>query len=108
MKLRIFNVVILSFLVCTNVNCYFGTQRDTCKYNLHESTASGYCEILNLVPLANNPDLSGINYLLLNCYQYYERLKECNKEENRYIPSIYGINSNPVFSPKGSSMVFHQ
>ncbi|EMJ92344.1 hypothetical protein LEP1GSC193_0320 [Leptospira alstonii serovar Pingchang str. 80-412] len=30
-----------------------------------------------------------INFLILNCYQYYEKLKECEKEGNRYTPALY-------------------
>ncbi|WP_253270913.1 hypothetical protein [Leptospira santarosai] len=121
MRLGILNVVILSFLICANVDCYIGTQRDTCRYNLKDNGVFGpspdSCEFLQTtvgLPLPSNSiemmqsREETINFLLLNCYQYYERLKECNKEENRYIPSIYGINSNPVFSPKGSSIVFRQ
>lgn len=25
-----------------------------------------------------------------DCVKYYNRLEDCKKEENRYIPSIYG------------------
>lgn len=56
--------------------------------------------MLKLAPLAidsgNGSNSAGINLLILNCYQYYEKLKECDKEEKHYIPSIYGINSNPA------------
>ncbi|EMO21475.1 hypothetical protein LEP1GSC168_4132 [Leptospira santarosai str. HAI134] len=36
-----------------------------------------------------------LSFLLLNCYQYYENLKKCNKEEYKYMPAIYGMNVNP-------------
>ncbi|EMJ59825.1 hypothetical protein LEP1GSC051_0619 [Leptospira sp. P2653] len=29
------------------------------------------------------------NFNLLNCYQYYEKLQKCNKEEKKYLPAIY-------------------
>ncbi len=97
MKLRI-----LILIVCSFVNCYIGTQRDTCRYNIKESSSVIYCEILNLAPFANDgePNPNGINFLILNCLDYYERLKECDKEENRYIPSIYGINFEPMSAKK--------
>ncbi|MBM9500720.1 hypothetical protein JWG44_10745 [Leptospira sp. 201903071] len=100
-------MIVLS--VYFNVSCYIGTQRDSCRYNLKENGAFGpspdSCELLQLtagLPLPNDTAEmiqsrgETLNFLLLNCYRYYERLQECNKEENRFIPSIYGINSNPA------------
>ncbi len=99
MKLRI-----LSLIVCLCVNCYIGAQRDTCRYNIKESSSAIYCEILNLAPFANDgePNPNGINFLILNCLDYYERLKECDKEENKYIPSIYGFNIKMFLTKKNS------
>ncbi|EKO35174.1 hypothetical protein LEP1GSC163_0224 [Leptospira santarosai str. CBC379] len=33
--------------------------------------------------------LSSLDLLLLNCFQYYTKLKECEKEGNRYTPALY-------------------
>ncbi|UML83008.1 hypothetical protein [Leptospira interrogans] len=104
MKLRI-----LILIVCLCVNCYIGTQRDTCRYNLKESGKSFYCDltVLGFHFKSGTNDLNTIqridtanNYLILECLDYYERLKECDKEENRYIPSIYGINFQPMSAKK--------
>ncbi|EMJ59830.1 hypothetical protein LEP1GSC051_0618 [Leptospira sp. P2653] len=29
------------------------------------------------------------NFLLLECFEYYEKLNECDATEKRYIPAIY-------------------
>ncbi|WP_025185455.1 hypothetical protein [Leptospira interrogans] len=114
MKLRI-----LILFVCLFVNCYIGTQRDACRYNLKTKDVFGpsddSCGMIGLVaPLTANGsqmpegfDLRKnlvLNFLILNCLDYYERLKECDKEENRYIPSIYGFNMKK-FSTKKSSVI---
>ncbi|WP_032913840.1 hypothetical protein [Leptospira santarosai] len=119
MKLSLTKLFMIILPVYFNMNCYIGTQRETCRYNLKESFVAQHCrELFPILLLGSSTGGSGpdviqrreqlINFELLNCLDYYEKLKECNKEENRYIPSIYGINSNPVFSPKGSSIVFRQ
>ncbi|WP_036042409.1 hypothetical protein [Leptospira alstonii] len=98
-------LVMIVVVVYFNVNCFIGTQRDTCRYNLHESTQSINCNFigagLQSVNNTNDPDVARereetTNYFILECLRYYQRLQECDKEENRYIPSIYGINTNPV------------
>ncbi|UML83146.1 hypothetical protein FH587_03830 (plasmid) [Leptospira interrogans] len=103
MKLRILNILIWNLFVFWILNCSIGTQRDTCRYNLKAKDIFGpsddSCEFLQTtaaLPLPSNAEediiqsrTTRITFLLLNCYQYYQKLKECDKEENRYIPSIY-------------------
>ncbi|XDD50921.1 hypothetical protein AB3N59_03765 [Leptospira sp. WS92.C1] len=107
MKTTLPKLFMIVLSVYFNVSCYIGTQRDSCRYNLKESFVAHHCrEIFPILLLgsstaANSPDALQrkeqlINFELLNCLDYYERLQECNKEENRFIPSIYGINSNPA------------
>lgn len=112
MKLRILNLIQLFIIVLTvylNMGCYIGTQRDTCRYNLHASNKSTGCNFIGigLQSVNNTADVNVArareevtNYLILECLDYYERLKECDKEENSYIPSIYGINFQPMSEKK--------
>ncbi|WOT13261.1 hypothetical protein [Leptospira interrogans] len=79
----------------------FGPSDDSCEFL--QTTAA--------LPLPSNAGedviqsrTTRITFLLLNCYQYYTKLKECDKEENRYIPSIYGFNMKK-FSNKKSSVI---
>ncbi|XDD50927.1 hypothetical protein AB3N59_03810 [Leptospira sp. WS92.C1] len=46
-----------------------------------------------------------INYLLLECFKYHEKLKECEKEGYEYMPAIYGINANPVSTSSFEKLV---
>ncbi len=93
MKLRILNIIIWNLLVFWILNCSIGSAREACRNNLKKGSAfhpsDDSCEMLNYLPLANEPNQNGINFLLLNCYQYYEKLQECNKEEKKYLPAIY-------------------
>lgn len=109
MKLRILNILIWNLFVFLILNCSIGTQRDTCRYNLHQSISSGYCKFIGTGTASTNPNMDVntlqkrdqiLTFELLNCLDYYERLKECDKEENRYIPSIYGINFQPMSAKK--------
>ncbi len=106
MKLRMLSVFCI--FVSLSLNCFIGSHRDACKYNLKQRDAfeasSDSCEAFQLFALAplTNATLEAIqsregklSFLLLNCYQYYEKLKECNKEEYKYMPAIYGMNVNP-------------
>ncbi|WP_061257101.1 hypothetical protein [Leptospira interrogans] len=111
MKLSILNILIWNLLVFWILNCSIGTQKDTCRYNLKESGKSFYCDLtaLGLNFKSGTNDLNTIqrintatNYLILECLDYYERLKECDKEENRYIPSIYGFNMKMFLTKKNN------
>ncbi|XDD50928.1 hypothetical protein AB3N59_03820 [Leptospira sp. WS92.C1] len=111
MKTTLPKLFMIVLSVYFNVSCYIGTQRDACKYNLKDNSIFGptpdSCSFgFSSFVFTKDPDETDaefeyrkslfLNYNLLNCFQYYERLQECNKEENRFIPSIYGINSNPT------------
>ncbi|WP_032920062.1 hypothetical protein [Leptospira santarosai] len=104
MRLGMLNVVVLGVLIYTAVNCSIGTQRDTCRSNLKKGDLYGpsddSCQFISIInPLTAEGSLNPTEFdarknllltaSMLNCVEYYQRLKECNKEENRYIPSIY-------------------
>ncbi|AKH77541.1 hypothetical protein LEP1GSC034_3783 [Leptospira interrogans str. 2003000735] len=89
-------------------NCYIGTRRDACRYYLKQngalSASPDSCELLQLfsgLPVSPNTTEmiqsrdETLNFLLFNCYSYYEQLKDCDNEENRYIPGLYGLYFNP-------------
>ncbi|QOI53238.1 hypothetical protein [Leptospira interrogans] len=104
MKLIILNITIWNLFVFLILNCSIGTQRDTCRSNLKKGDLYGpsddSCQFISVInPLTAEGSLNPTefdvrkNLLLtasvLNCIEYYQKLKECDKEENRYIPSIY-------------------
>ncbi|WP_181081987.1 hypothetical protein [Leptospira interrogans] len=98
MKLRILNILILSLFSCISLTCQIGTRTDACKSDLRRATvfepSNDSCEILGIGQLLpesreDTPNQNGINLLLFNCYQYYTKLKECEKEGNRYTPALY-------------------
>ncbi|QOI52979.1 hypothetical protein Lepto1489_21545 (plasmid) [Leptospira interrogans serovar Bataviae] len=104
MKLMRLNILIFSAFICASMNCSIGTQRDTCRNNLKAGDVLGpspdSCEFASITTLFSQKESESIaefedrknatlNFSLLNCIRYYEKLKDCNREENRYIPSIY-------------------
>ncbi|MDI7190926.1 hypothetical protein QMM59_14815 [Leptospira santarosai] len=110
-------LIILTVIACLSLNCFIGSHRDACRYNLHNSEKSFDCNLLGLGlyfnSLNNDPATvqnreNGVGFLLLNCYQYYEKLKECNKEEYKYMPAIYGMNVNPYFSVDRNRVAFRE
>ncbi len=89
------------------MNCFIGSHRDACRYNLKETSGAADCELLIIsafVPTQSDMDVNAVSALMLSCYQYYEKLKECDKEEYKYMPAIYGYNIE-LFSNKKSSVV---
>ncbi len=87
------------------MNCSIGSATEACKNNLRKIDIFGpsveNCDFA-IVTSQLQPDQSNLspadfevrkitlqNYYLLHCYQYYEKLKECNKEEKKYLPAIY-------------------
>nr|WP_032922794.1 hypothetical protein [Leptospira santarosai] len=108
MRLRILSVFCI--FVSLSLNCFIGSHRDACKYNLKQrdvfEASSDSCDFLAYTALftqKNNETLeeyearkgSAFNFSLIKCIEYYEKLKECNKEEYKYMPAIYGMNVNP-------------
>ncbi len=109
MRLRILSVFCI--FVSLSLNCFIGSHRDACKYNLKESSGEADCELLTIsafVPTQNNINENVVSALMLSCYQYYEKLKECNKEEYKYMPAIYGMNVNPYFSVDRNRVAFRE
>ncbi|AVQ11235.1 hypothetical protein QMM42_13765 [Leptospira santarosai] len=93
MKINILKLSVIFILTFQIVSCSIGSAREACKNNLKKGSAfddsDDSCEMLSYLPLAHEPNQNGINFLLLNCYQYYEKLQKCNKEEKKYLPAIY-------------------
>ncbi|WP_061281230.1 hypothetical protein [Leptospira interrogans] len=103
MKLRILNITIWNLFVSLILNCSIGTRTDACKADLRRATvlepSDDSCEMLQTVaglPLRSNATeemiqsrMETLSFLILNCYQYYTKLKECEKEGNRYTPALY-------------------
>ncbi|RHX90220.1 hypothetical protein DLM76_20350 [Leptospira yasudae] len=90
---------ILCIFMALFMSCFIGSRRDACRYNLKESSGAADCELLTIsafVPSQEATNSNVLSALMLSCYQYYEKLQECEKEEYKYMPAIYGINSNPT------------
>ncbi|MCL8312737.1 hypothetical protein M9Y90_19060 [Leptospira interrogans] len=104
MKLRILNILIWNLFVFLILNCSIGSAREACKNNLKKGdifdASPDSCEFGLAALLFTQKDNESIsefenrkntffNFNLINCYQYYEKLQECNKEEKKYLPAIY-------------------
>lgn len=103
MKLRLLALFLLGLFACICLTCQVGTRTDACKADLRKATvlepSDDSCEMLQIVaglPLRSNATeeiiqsrTETLSFLILNCYQYYEKLKECEKEGNRYTPALY-------------------
>ncbi|RHX90296.1 hypothetical protein DLM76_20730 [Leptospira yasudae] len=101
MNFRILTLLVLFIL--GNIFCSIGTARDACKNNLKKGgvfdASDDSCNVLQLLlasPLGADATIeviqsreARISIQVINCYQYYEKLQECNKEEKKYLPAIY-------------------
>ncbi|TGM74980.1 hypothetical protein [Leptospira bouyouniensis] len=74
--------------------CIPGTQRDACRYNAESKKI--ICEFSQLMVLIATQRMASVGNetltgnALINCQIYYEEIEKCKKEENRFLPSIYG------------------
>nr|WP_241555872.1 hypothetical protein [Leptospira yasudae] len=104
MRVYFVKLIVISLIYLVFSNCSIGSDRDACKNNLKKRSlfepSDDSCEFVVVVsPLTAEgttiPESFDArkNALLttsmLNCYQYYEKLQECNKEEKKYLPAIY-------------------
>ncbi|ONF94383.1 hypothetical protein [Leptospira santarosai] len=104
MKLRLLTLFLLGLFACICLTCQVGTRTDACKADLRKESVFGpsrdSCEFGTSVifftkyPGESDADFeikknTFFNFNLLNCIQYYEKLKECEKEGNRYTPALY-------------------
>ncbi|MDI7237948.1 hypothetical protein [Leptospira santarosai] len=99
--MKIVKLILAIVFIGLIMKCSIGTQRDACRNNLNDSFVARHCKDLSpfiLIGIAGSPNNDPdsfqrkeqvIGLELLNCVDYYERLRECDKEENKYIPSIY-------------------
>jgi len=88
-------IYLILFIVFSN--CYVGTQRDACRYELKNENQ----EICNpdLFSIYLVPPREGFTEIRNNtfighvyiCLQYLEKLKDCDKDNNRFKPGLYGI-----------------
>lgn len=71
-----------------------GSQREACRYNAEpKKTSCEFSQLLVLISTSRTASVSGellTANALLECQKYYEEIEKCKKEENNYIPSIYG------------------
>ncbi|ONF94389.1 hypothetical protein BWD14_03800 [Leptospira santarosai] len=104
MKLRLLALFLLGLFACICLTCQVGTRTDACKADLRRATvlepSDDSCDFIAIAgPItaqsSTNPTEfddrknSALNLAIFNCYQYYEKLKECEKEGNRYTPALY-------------------
>ncbi len=103
MKINILKLSVILVLIFQIVNCSIGSAREACKNNLKKGgvfdTSDDSCNVLQFLlasPLDSGATLdvvqsreARISFQILKCYQYYEKLQECNKEEKKYLPAIY-------------------
>ncbi|TGL64919.1 hypothetical protein [Leptospira jelokensis] len=86
-------------LIVVLTNCMVGKKEDACKYYLDRDFKS-YCEQLFLLSptiLKEDKNLGqaiASNIVLVGCATYLKKKKECEREENQYLPGLYGVNFN--------------
>lgn len=115
MNIRFIKTTLYMVFALLIVNCYIGSSRDACRYNLKEGAALGpspeICEFMGLTAFFTQSEdetvlefeakkNAAFNYSLINCIEYYQKLKECDKEEKKYFPSLYGYNFKILISYK--------
>ncbi|MEI7012505.1 hypothetical protein [Leptospira licerasiae] len=106
MKGKLFFVIFFGSFIVLAFNCFLvpTNQREACRYNLKEQkslfgpsddSCNGLAIALygyndpNLTVQEKNDALLGVNFQLLNCIEYYQKLKQCDKEINKYIPTLH-------------------
>lgn len=97
--------VLMLVLIIILTNCTVGTKEKACKYYLERDFKS-YCDQLVLLSPAilredkNPAQAIASNIVLVGCATYLKKKKECEREENQYLPGFYGMNlffENPSF-----------
>ncbi|WP_208652438.1 hypothetical protein [Leptospira kemamanensis] len=89
--------LVILFLISFFTNCMIGTQKQACMYYLDRDFKS-YCDQLVLLSpkiLSAEKDFaqaSVSNIVLVGCLTYLKKKKDCKKEENKYLPGLYGAN----------------
>ncbi len=90
MRLRLLTLFLLGLFACICLTCQVGTRADACKSDLRRADAlspsKNSCELLQFI-VGFVP--TNIDFLILNCYQYQVKIRECEKEGNRYTPALY-------------------
>ncbi|WP_061250177.1 hypothetical protein [Leptospira alstonii] len=92
MKISILKLSVICIQMFQIVNCSIGSARDACRNNLKATPGASDCELLSIAAFFPSPDetnANGINALMLSCFQYYEKLKECEQGNKKNIPAIY-------------------
>lgn len=89
-----FNLILL-FVSYFFTNCMIGTQKQSCMYYVERDYGNA-CLNLAIGLKFGEEDAPlrsiGINYSLVNCYTYLKKKRECDQEENHYLPGLYGAN----------------
>ncbi|WP_082761026.1 hypothetical protein [Leptospira alstonii] len=97
MKRLIFRII-KTMCILFVMNCSIGSSREACRNNLHASDSAHNCDYFGLGMYGNSNNTNAetfekrqafTNFLLLECFEYYEKLNECDATEKRYIPAIY-------------------
>ncbi len=99
MKLRILNITIWNLFVFLILNCSIGSAREACKNNLKKgdifNASPDSCEFGLAALLFTQKDNKSIsefenrkntffNFNLINCYQYYEKLRKRNLIQSKF------------------------
>jgi hypothetical protein len=80
------------------LNCSIGTKRDQCRYEIMERKPIGcereFSSIFLIPPRDGNYQRAseGAAILLAYCLLYFEDLKNCDDDNNRFKPGLYGNN----------------
>ncbi|TGL86399.1 hypothetical protein EHQ68_13840 [Leptospira congkakensis] len=87
-------IVLFLSLISLVTNCMIGTQEQSCMYYLERDYGNA-CLWLVIGYQYGEPEAPlrsvGINYSLVNCYTYLKKKKDCERNENKYLPGLYGI-----------------
>ncbi|MCG6151578.1 hypothetical protein [Leptospira bandrabouensis] len=83
-------------LIVILTNCSVGKKEEACKYYL-DRDYKFYCKALAFSVTTYKEDRNlgqviGSNIVLVGCATYLKKKKECESEENQYLPGFYGMN----------------
>lgn len=79
-------------------NCYVGTQRDACRYEVkfqnQEICNPDLFSIYLIPPREGFSEIKNNTFIghVIICIKYFEKLKNCDDDNNRFKPGLYGNN----------------
>ncbi|MCW7469789.1 hypothetical protein [Leptospira kanakyensis] len=93
--MKLIQNIFCMLLIIILTNCSVGKKEEACKYYL-DRDFKFYCRALafSVATYREDRNLAQVitsNITLVGCATYFKKKKECESEENQYLPGFYGM-----------------